>query len=259
MNIESRSDFELVKLYKQGRVQKRIMGHFWIKYQSLIKSVVSKYYKSGKQTDHDFEDYMQNCFFCFPQVMDKLKINKIKNPELFSFGQCVKLYLEGYTKKDFRRACKNYFVTTPTSTMTYTSNDGDEYSYIDKFMVSKDNVEETALNNYFYHNEFKIMFEQFYQSCDPSLQKLLGMSIEYNTSSTKIDRNRFIQKASFLKKGFNAEYAKKKGITNMFYYKKIDELKRKFVTFFRQYGYYSDSSLKAVGLSKIMENKFSLK
>lgn len=254
------SDYKYVEMYKKGKSQKEILSYFWFKYQPLVKSIVHKHFHY-KQTDMDWEDCIQNCFLLLPKVLDKINLKKIKNKDIFSFGAIIKYYLKSYTKLDFKKACKYYNKTITAEDCAIQVNDEYSISPIDKYMISKDNVENDFIKREFNY-EFRDIFKEFVYSCNEDEQKLLELCVDKNTSSGKVSYNRsgYINEAVFLKKGYSKDNQKTRGkITRQFFYQKVNKLEKRFIDHMRQYGYYSDASLKAVGLTKIIYGKINAK
>lgn len=242
------TDYEYVRQYKKGEERKKILTYLWKKYQPLVKSVVAKHFKY-KQTDMDWEDCIHNCFVLFPIVLDKIRITKIKNKKEFSFGCMVKNYLMSYTTRDFKKAFNNYYRNTSVNDHLYEGEDSSRdgiSSTIDKFIVSKDNVEEDYLNREFY-SEFKDIFKHFYEDCDKDEKKLLRLCIDRNTSYDK-QPDKYIKRAVFLKK----KKKKNDTITPQFFYQRVSRLQNKFIRYMREYGYYDNVSLASVGLTNLL-------
>ena len=250
--FKSMSDYEVVLKYKKGdeRTRQKILIYFWNRYQPLIKNIARKRLKMYYQTDMDIEDCIQNCYFCFPKVLDSIKPSKIYSKEDYRFGASLKQYVLAYSKTGFNAATKNYFSTVSTESFSY--SDESDYQYLDKYMVSKDNVEESVMRK-FCEKELKKLFDEFSTSCSKDSRRLLKLCIQYNSSANSKSVHHYIYRARFLKKGYSKVHSKTRTITRQFFYQRVLKLKREFIFYMRKHGYYSNSSLKASGLGHIFK------
>lgn len=241
------SDYELVEKYKQNKHQKKILEHFWIKYQPLIKKKVNNYFRSNPAT-MDFDDYCQDSYFHMIKALDNIKLSKIRNKELFSFGQYLKNYLRSYNRltyrKESRRLSRTDYIDAPIE------YDNEECSYaLNRYVVAKENVEKDFLTKEFQSN-FKKIFREFFDECNYRERKLLNLCIDKNTLIQR-DMYYHIKKASKFLKVQNRK-ASNDIITKQHMFQSINKLKRKFIDHMQKYGYYSNSSLTNVGLTKLV-------
>ena len=250
--FKNMSDYEIVLKYKKGdeRTRQKILTYFWNRYQPLVKKIARQRHKTFYQTDMDIEDCIQNCYFCFPKVLDSIKPSRIYSKEDYRFGASLKQYVLAYSKTGLSAATKNYFSTVSTESFKY--SDESDYQYIDKHMISKDNVEENVLKKSC-EEELKKLFNDFTASCDKDTRRLLKLCVEYNSSANSKSVRHYIYRARFLKKGYNKTYAKTRTITKQFFHQRVLKLKREFIFYMRKHGYYSNTSLKASGLGHIFK------
>jgi len=229
--FKSMSDYEIILKYKKGdeRTRQKILIYFWNRYQPLIKKIARKRLKMYYQTDMDIEDCIQNCYFCFPKVLDSIKPSRIYSKEDYRFGASLKQYVLAYSKTGFNVATKNYFSTVSTESFNY--RDESDYKYLDKYMVSK----------------------EFSTSCSKDSRRLLKLCIQYNSSANSKSVHHYVYRARFLKKGYSKVHSKTRTITRQFFYQRVLKLKREFIFHMRKHGYYSNSSLKASGLGHIFK------
>lgn len=240
------SDYELVEKYKQNKHQKKILEYFWTKYQPLIKKRVSNYFRSNSAV-MDFDDYCQDSFFHMTKALDNIKLSKIRNQELFSFGQYLKSYLKAYNRSTYRKESRRLVRTDYID--AHIEYDNEECSYmLDRYIVAKDNVEEDFLVREFKSN-FKKIFREFFDDCNDRERTLLDIYIDKNTLIKK--ENHYQNCVNEVSKVIQAR-KNKSIITRQCMHQAINKLKRKFINHMQRYGYYSSSSLTNIGLTKLV-------
>jgi hypothetical protein len=236
------TDFETVRLYKKGDHNKKsqILKYFWKKYHPLIIHTVKHYYRH-ERFDLDFEDCIQECFFCFPKALKNVKLTKIHDKQLFSFGQYLKKYLMGYTSALMTKSNKDYY--SRDNFVVDNIPDIDKMIYIPNVLISKDNIELDFEYKEIYSGDLKDRLTTFYfDHCNSSQKKILRLCVDRQVSSVHHNSNYWVKRAS----------KTNKTITSQYFYKQINTIKRMFIRYMKQHGYYSNESLKFSGLSKFI-------
>jgi hypothetical protein len=241
------NDFEYVVQYKKKEFQKEILEYFWKKYQPLVRSVVKRYYHHHIGT-LDFEDCIQNSFLYMIDCLEALKLNKIKNKELFSFGAYLKFRLRGsnvaalrtdlkYENKSVVFYNENYSIDHISSTML-------------SAMMSRINVETQVLDENAY-DRLKLLLFEFYNTRTIKDQQLFELCVDKATSVKKGNQFYWVDKAKFLKVGYSKNAKKTNDITPQYFYRCVANLERAYIQFMQKYGFYSKSSLRSFGLGKL--------
>jgi thiol-disulfide isomerase/thioredoxin len=101
-NYASKTDLEVIEIYKNNshwRTKREIETYFYQKYIPLCKKYSYKY-----RYIQPMEDNMQDCYFQMVQALDYVDINKVTNPEMYSFG----ITFRGYLSSHFIAEIKKY-------------------------------------------------------------------------------------------------------------------------------------------------------
>lgn len=247
-------DYDSIVDYQSGKNQKKVLTYLWNKYQPLVIASVRKYFNYS-QNRYDFEDCIHECFFQFPHVIEKQNMSKVNHREMWSFGHAISMYLEQYTKVDMRSSTSEMYKTTYTSSYEETR----EESYVAKVPLSliSTDIVDTTFENTSVNIDLSEIVRSFYSHCTDAQKILLKICLERNTTSEKRNRAYYIQKASKLKKGHCTRNrgkfkSNKNTITAQYFHQEVRKLKRGFISHMQQYGYYTPSSLKAMGLEKLI-------
>jgi len=164
-NYSNKTDAEVIEVYKNNshwRTKQEIETYFYQKYMPLCKKYSYKFkYLSS------FEDNIQECYFMLINALEYIKMDKIKKPEIYSFGITFRGYLTSYFISQMKQYREVYSVEESEEKAGYTTGVGSRNH--------KDN--NAAYRNKEYENNliFNLYKEEFEETLPEKEKRLFQM------------------------------------------------------------------------------------
>lgn len=107
-------------------IEKKDYYGLWVKYRELIAKFYNKLAMHKIYAFDDFQDFYQSCYEVLVEAADKIKLEKVKKEDTWTFYIQLYHYLQNYTS---RKVVKDYY--NNINMLPYDSEILDESSYID--------------------------------------------------------------------------------------------------------------------------------